>query len=93
MITLRKQHGVFGRGTFEFLPIRNRAVLAFARTYQRETIFSIHNLSSRPQRIQPRLRRWQGSRVHDLMAQRKLASISDKPYTFNLHPMNIAGFN
>jgi len=86
MITLRKQHPVFGRGTFEFLPIRNRAVLAFARTYEGETIFAIHNLSSRLQRIQPRLRHWQGSRVHDLLAQRMVTPISDKPYALTLQP-------
>lgn len=86
MITLRKQHQVFGRGTFEFLPIRNRAVLAFARIYEREVIFAIHNLSSRPQRIRPRLHRWQRSGVHDLLAQRMVASIGDKPYTLTLQP-------
>ena len=45
MIGLRKQTHVFGRGSIEFLPARNRKVLAYVRRYQDETVLCVANLS------------------------------------------------
>ena len=41
LIGLRKQVKVFGRGTLEFLPVQNRKVLAYLRSYDGETVLCV----------------------------------------------------
>jgi maltose alpha-D-glucosyltransferase/alpha-amylase len=46
LIALRQQHKkVFGRGSFELLPVENAAIFAFLREYEGERILVIANLS------------------------------------------------
>ena len=45
LIGLRKQVKVFGRGTLEFLPVQNRKVLAYLRSYDGETVLCVSNLA------------------------------------------------
>jgi maltose alpha-D-glucosyltransferase / alpha-amylase len=46
ILALRRQYGrVFGRGTFEVLPVDNQSVLAFVREHEGERILVVANLS------------------------------------------------
>ncbi len=45
MITLRKRHPAFSRGSIEFLQPENHRVLAFLRRYGKETLLVVANLS------------------------------------------------
>ena len=49
MLRIRRQHPAFGRGTLNILPSDNRAVLAYLRRYENETILVLNNLSSQVQ--------------------------------------------
>ncbi len=55
MIALRKLFQVFGRGTMEFLHPSNRKVLAYVRSYEKEKILCLANLSRFAQPIRARL--------------------------------------
>ena len=45
LISMRKQHRVFGRGSLEFIGCSNRKVIAFLRRDEQETILVVANLS------------------------------------------------
>ena len=45
VLTLRKRHPAFGRGTLQFLTPDNRKILAFVRQFEEETILVVANLS------------------------------------------------
>lgn len=53
VLALRKRHRAFGRGNLKFVPVQNRKVLAFTRSYEDETILVVANLSrfSQPARL------------------------------------------
>src|SRR5260370_8184050 len=52
MLTLRRNHRVFGRGAFRFLYPRNRRILAYLREYEDETVLCVANLAPTPQPVQ-----------------------------------------
>lgn len=53
LIALRQQHKkIFGRGSFELLPVENPSVLAFVRTYEGESILVCANLSRYAQAVE-----------------------------------------
>jgi len=51
LIAIRKEHLAFGRGDLRFLEPDNKAVLAFVRSYEGETLLCVHNLSETPQSV------------------------------------------
>ncbi len=51
LIAIRKEHPAFGRGDLRFLEPDNKAVLAFVRSYEGETLLCVHNLSEMPQTV------------------------------------------
>ncbi len=51
LIAIRKEHLAFGRGDLRFLEPDNKAVLAFVRSYEGETLLCVHNLSETPQTV------------------------------------------
>lgn len=86
MIAVRKQNRAFGRGRHEFLPLKNRAVLAIVHTYNGETFLTLNNLSPSPQRLSPTLRQWKGARVRGLLTGREFPPVTGKPYALTLQP-------
>jgi maltose alpha-D-glucosyltransferase/alpha-amylase len=52
MLTVRKRHKAFGRGTLRFLYPGNRKVLAFLREHEDETILCVYNLSRISQAVE-----------------------------------------
>lgn len=51
LIALRKRHLAFGAGAFAWLPVGNRAVAAYLRTYSDERVVVLTNLSAVAQKI------------------------------------------
>ena len=52
MLTLRRNHKVFGRGAFQFLYPRNRRIFAYLREYEDETVLCVANLARTPQAVE-----------------------------------------
>jgi maltose alpha-D-glucosyltransferase/alpha-amylase len=77
MIATRKQHQIFGRGTFEWLTLEKENIAAFQRTYLDETLLAIHNLSDTKQEISFRTKKPVKS-MTDLLAQQEYFLVKDK---------------
>jgi maltose alpha-D-glucosyltransferase/alpha-amylase len=86
MITLRKQHQAFGRGTIEFLSPANHRVLAFVREHEGETILIVANLSRFPQHVDLDLSRWRGLRPRELYGHTKFPAVGE-----GLYPLTLGG--
>jgi maltose alpha-D-glucosyltransferase/alpha-amylase len=84
LITLRKQHQAFGRGTIEFLTPSNHRVLAFVREYEEEIVLVVANLSRFAQHVELDLSRWRGIRPRELYGHTKFPAIGELPYLLTL---------
>jgi maltose alpha-D-glucosyltransferase/alpha-amylase len=84
LITLRKQHQAFGRGTIEFLSPGNHRVLAFVREWKDETILIVANLSRFAQHVELDLSRWRGLRPRELYGHTRFPPVGDLPYLLTL---------
>jgi maltose alpha-D-glucosyltransferase / alpha-amylase len=85
MITMRKKHPVFGRGSLEFLHPENRKVLAFTRSYENETVLCIYNLARSSQPVLLDLSRYEGMTPMDLQYQQPFPRVEDRPYQLALN--------
>jgi maltose alpha-D-glucosyltransferase/alpha-amylase len=84
LITLRKQHQAFGRGTIAFLSPSNHRVLTFVREWQDETVLVVANLSRFAQPVELDLSRWRGQRPRELFGHTKFPTIGDALYPLTL---------
>jgi maltose alpha-D-glucosyltransferase / alpha-amylase len=84
MISQRKQHAVFGRGTIEFLLARNRKVLAYVRRDKDEVILCVANLSRSIQPVELDLSPFQGLSPIEMLGQTEFPRITDRPYFLSL---------
>jgi maltose alpha-D-glucosyltransferase/alpha-amylase len=55
MIAVRKQYKAFGRGDFAWVDLGTKAIAAYTRHFQGESLLVINNLSDVPQTVQPAL--------------------------------------
>jgi maltose alpha-D-glucosyltransferase/alpha-amylase len=85
MITMRKKHPVFGRGSLEFLHPENRKVLAFTRSYESETVLCIYNLARSSQPVLLDLSRYEGVTPMDLQYQEPFPRVEERPYQLALN--------
>jgi maltose alpha-D-glucosyltransferase/alpha-amylase len=51
MITIRKQHSVFGEGTLKICSPKNKSILAYIRENEQEKILVVANLSGKSQKV------------------------------------------
>ncbi len=51
-LRVRREHPAFSRGTFDWLPAVSPAIAAYWRTFDRDRVLVLHNLSDRPQAIE-----------------------------------------
>jgi maltose alpha-D-glucosyltransferase/alpha-amylase len=86
MIGLRKQFHVFGRGTIEFLPARNRKVLAYVRAHEDVTILCVANLARSVQPIELDLSRFKGLVPVEMLGLTEFPRIGELPYFLTLGP-------
>ena len=84
MITLRKQHALFGRGEIEFVPSPNRKVLAYVRRDTSDTILCVANLSRSVQPVELDLSRFQGMIPVEMLGQTEFPRIGQQPYFLSL---------
>jgi maltose alpha-D-glucosyltransferase/alpha-amylase len=85
MITLRKKHPVFGRGSLSFVKPENRKVLAFTRNYAGETVLCVYNLAPSSQPALLDLSQYQGMTPVDLQYQVEFPRIEAHPYQLALN--------
>jgi maltose alpha-D-glucosyltransferase / alpha-amylase len=84
-ISLRKQHSVFGRGSFEFIKPDNRKIFAFTRSYHDETVICVYNLSRSSQPVELDLSHYEGYAPVEMFGQARFPRIEQKPYQLALN--------
>jgi len=66
-LQVRREHPVFGRGDLTLLHPESKAVFAYVRSYARQSILAIHNLSSTPQEAALDLGTYAGRGLENLL--------------------------
>jgi len=84
MIGLRKLFKVFGRGSIEFLPVENRAVLAYLRRWGDDIILCVANFSRFAQPAQLPLQRFRGHTPVEMFGYTEFPRIGEANYPITL---------
>jgi maltose alpha-D-glucosyltransferase/alpha-amylase len=84
MIAIRKQHPVFGMGSYEELGSSNPSVLAFVREFGDDRVLCVNNLSRFPQPVELDLRRYEGYSPVELTGLVQFPRIGELPYLLSL---------
>jgi len=86
VISVRRQHPVFGRGSIEFLHPDNRHVLAYIREYRGVTVLCVLNLSRFSQYVELDMRRWAGRIPVEMIGRIRFPRIGELPYLLTFGP-------
>jgi maltose alpha-D-glucosyltransferase/alpha-amylase len=86
VIAMRKRLKAFSHGQISFLDSRNGKVLSFIRSYERESILVVANLSKFSQAVELDLKRFKGIRPIEIFSQNKFFEIGESAYQFTLSP-------
>jgi len=86
MLTVRKRHKAFGRGTLRFLYPGNRKVLAYLREFEDETILCVCNVSRVIQAVELDLSAFAGRIPVDLSGGSTFPPVGQLPYLLTLPP-------
>jgi maltose alpha-D-glucosyltransferase/alpha-amylase len=84
MIRLRKQFKVFGRGSMEFLPVANRAILAYVRHWEQDAILCVANMSRHAQPAELDLSAFEGAVPVEMLGYTPFPPIGKLPYFLTL---------
>jgi len=86
LIHIRKRHPALGRGSIEFVRLRNEKVLAHLRQHGGETLLLVHNLADSSQAAELDLAKFKGSVPVELFGESRFPQIGDRPYMLSLGP-------
>ena len=86
MIGLRKETTVFGRGSIEFLPARNRKILAYVRRHGDDIVLCVANLARSVQPVELDLSRFKGMTPVEMVGLTEFPKIGELPYFLTLSP-------
>jgi maltose alpha-D-glucosyltransferase/alpha-amylase len=92
MLTVRRSHAAFGRGTLRFLYPKNRKVLAYLREYQDETILCVANVSRTPQAVELDLSEFNGRVPIELNGGSVFPPVGQLTYLLTLPPYGFYWF-
>jgi maltose alpha-D-glucosyltransferase / alpha-amylase len=92
LLAVRKQHPVFGLGTFEVLHPENPAIFAYARSYADDVVLCVNNLSGRAQAAELDLSSWEGMYPVELLGRERFPRIGELPYLLTFGPHSFYWF-
>ena len=84
MLGVRRQHPVFGMGSYEELGASNPTVLAFVREFGDDRVLCVNNLSRFPQPVELDLARFEGCTPMELTGRVPFPRIGELPYLLSL---------
>ena len=88
-VATRKATPVLGEGACDFLPLTNKAVLAYLRATADTTVLAVHNLTGKAQTVSYDLSDYAGRTPKELLGHRdSLSEISTIPYKIELQPFD-----
>jgi maltose alpha-D-glucosyltransferase/alpha-amylase len=91
-IALRKEHPVFGLGSYHPLTPSNDRVFAHVRTYEDDVMLCVHNLARSAQAVELDLSEWKGRYPVEVFGRSRFPAIGDLPYLLTLAPRGFYWF-
>jgi maltose alpha-D-glucosyltransferase / alpha-amylase len=92
LLAVRKQHPVFGLGSFEALSPNNPAIFAFIRRYEDDVVLCVNNLSSRARAAELDLSAYEGMYPIELLGRERFPAIGELPYLLTFAPHSFYWF-
>ncbi|HEY6641572.1 MAG TPA: maltose alpha-D-glucosyltransferase [Povalibacter sp.] len=84
ILTIRRRHRCFGRGTLEFIRPQNRKIIAYVRSFENELVLCVANLAQSAQAVELDLSRYKGRVPVELSGNNAFPPIGDLPYFLTL---------
>src|SRR5579862_8042607 len=91
-IALRKEHPVFGFGTYEPIEPSNPRIFAHLRRFEDDLVLCVHNLARTAQAVQLDLSEFTGRHPVEMVGQTRFPRIGELPYLLTLHPRGFFWF-
>ena len=91
-IALRKEHPVFGLGSYEPVRPANKRIFAHIRRYEREALLCVHNLARSAQAVELDLSEFEGSHPEEMFGRSRFPRIGELPYLLTLGPRGFYWF-
>jgi len=91
-IALRREHPVFGLGSYEALPASNPRIFAHLRCSERDVALCVHNLSRSAQAVELDLSRYEGYYPVEMFGRTRFPRIGQLPYLLTLQPRGFFWF-
>jgi len=91
-ISLRKEHPVFGLGTYEPLEASNAKVFAHVRRYEDDIVLCVHNLARSAQAVELDLTAYEGRVPEEMFGRTKFPPIGQWSYLLTLAPRGFFWF-
>jgi maltose alpha-D-glucosyltransferase / alpha-amylase len=91
-IALRKEHPVFGLGSYEPVRPANKRIFAHIRRYEREVLLCVHNLARSAQAVELDLSEFEGSHPEEMFGRSRFPRIGELPYLLTLGPRGFYWF-
>jgi maltose alpha-D-glucosyltransferase / alpha-amylase len=91
-ISLRKEHPVFGQGTYEPLEPSNLKIFAHLRVYADDVMLCVHNLARSAQAVELDLSAFEGRIPVEVFGRSRFPRIGELPYLLTLAPRGFYWF-
>jgi maltose alpha-D-glucosyltransferase / alpha-amylase len=91
-VALRKEHPVFGLGTYEPQAADNPRIFAHVRRYEEDIVLCVHNLARSAQPVQLDLARFEGLVPEEMLGRTRFPRIGSLPYLLTLAPRGFYWF-
>jgi maltose alpha-D-glucosyltransferase / alpha-amylase len=86
VLSMRKRLNIFGRGDMKFLESSNAKVLAFVRTFEKQRIIVVANLSQFSQSTILNLSEYKGCDITEVFSQNRFFSVGEGDYPITIGP-------
>jgi maltose alpha-D-glucosyltransferase/alpha-amylase len=92
-IGMRKEHPVFGFGSYEPIPTSNPRIFALIRRYQDDIVLCAHNLARSAQAVELDLGAYRGRHPVELFGNSRFPQIGELPYLLTFQPRGFYWFS
>jgi maltose alpha-D-glucosyltransferase / alpha-amylase len=91
-ISLRKEHPVFGLGTYEPLQPSNNKIFAHVRRFEDDIALCVHNLARSAQAVELDLSAFEGRTPVEMLGRTAFPKVGELPYLLTLAPRGFFWF-
>jgi maltose alpha-D-glucosyltransferase/alpha-amylase len=91
-VALRKEHPVFGLGTYEPLSPSNHRIFAHVRRYEDDIMLCVHNLARSAQYVELDRSRFEGRYPVEIFGRTRFPAVGQWPYLLTLAPRGFYWF-